>query len=293
MKVISFGEILFDVVEDENYLGGAPLNFAAHLARFGLESYVFSRVGTDELGDLAVNQIEKLGVKTSFIQRDNVHPTGTVAVTLKYGQPDYIISENVAYDYIDYNEGEMTLKEMDFDVLYFGTLAQRNSISAHTLKQLVSQNKFGQVFYDINLRKNSYTREVINNSLLLCNILKLNDDEIYVLSEMYYQKQLDQEAFLKQLTKDYQINIVIVTAGDKGCYIYESGKLSFIKGYPVHVKDTIGAGDAFSAAFVYQFMKHGDVIKAAEIANRLGSYVAGSRGAIPEYSPEIKRILEL
>lgn len=293
MKIIAFGEILFDIIEDEPHLGGAPLNFAAHLARFGWESYMYSRIGKDDLGNQAISQIEILGVKTAFIQEDEIHPTGTVPVTLRYGQPDYIISENVAYDYIEFDHDDSIWETMDFDVLYFGTLAQRNSRSATALKQLVARKTFQHIFYDINLRKNSYTKEVINTSLQLCTILKLNDDEVEVLSEMYYQMKLNQEAFLKQLTSDFKINIVIVTAGDKGCYIFHSGTLSFVKGYSVQVKDTIGAGDAFSAAFIYHYLKYHDVLKAADIANKLGSFVAGSRGAIPVYSPEIKEMLEI
>jgi fructokinase len=110
---------------------------------------------------------------------------------------------------------------------------------------------------------------------------------------MYYQIKLDQEAFLRQLTKDFKIDIVIITAGDKGCYIFHAGTFSFIKGYAVQVKDTIGAGDAFSAAFVYHYLKYHDVLKADDIANKLGSFVAGSRGAIPTYSPAIEKMLEL
>lgn len=293
MKIISFGEILFDIIEEEPHLGGAPLNFAAHLAKLGWESYMYSRIGEDTLGNQAISQIEKLGVKTRLIQKDETHATGTVPVTLRYGQPDYIISENVAYDYIEFDEHDPFWESMDFDMLYFGTLAQRNSRSATALKQLVEKKIFQHLFYDINLRKNSYTKEVINNSLQLCTILKLNDEEVEVLSQMYYQVKLDQEAFLRQLTKDFRIEIVIVTAGDKGCYIFHSGTLSFVKGYSVQVKDTIGAGDAFSAAFVYHYLKYNDVLKAVDIANKLGSFVAGSRGAIPDYSPEIKKILEL
>lgn len=293
MKIIAFGEVLFDIIEGEPHLGGAPLNFAAHLAKCGWESYMLSRIGDDDLGKQAISQIEALGVKTTFIQKDDLHPTGTVPVTLRYGQPEYIISENVAYDFIAFNESYASSDTMDFDVLYFGTLAQRNSVSADTLKQLVTKKTFQHIFYDINLRRNSYTREVINNSLQLCTILKLNDDEVEVLTGMYYQKKLDQEAFLKQLTRDFKIEIVIVTAGDKGCYIFHLGTLSFVKGYSVQVKDTIGAGDAFSAAFIYYYLKCHDVLKAADIANKLGSYVAGSRGAIPEYTSEVNEMLGL
>lgn len=293
MKILSFGEILFDIIEGEPHLGGAPLNFAAHLAKCNLESYIFSRVGADELGRKAIDQIERLGVKTVFIQEDERKHTGTVPVSFRDGQPDYVIIENVAYDFIELDADGAVLNDLDFDVLYFGTLAQRNSQSANSLKKLIVRNSFRHIFYDINLRKNSYSKEVVHNSLQLCTILKLNDEEVKVISEMFYEEQLDLEAFLEQLAKGFKIEIVIVTAGEKGCYIYQPGTLSFVKGYPVDVVDTIGAGDAFSAAFVFQYLKHQDVLKAAAVANKLGAFVAGSRGAIPEYTPEIKKMLGL
>lgn len=293
MRVLSFGEILFDIIEGEHYLGGAPLNFAAHLAQQGVESYIFSSVGTDELGKEALEKIRKIGVKTDFIQQDAQHPTGTVPVEFKKGQPDYTILSEVAYDYIDYKKSEQALAKTEFDVLYFGTLAQRNEQSAHALEQLIRQKTFKYIFYDINLRKNCFTAELIDSSLMRCTIFKLNDEEVEVLADMLYGKTLSLEAFVKQVAKDYDIKIVIVTAGAKGCFLYEDQQMSFIKGYPAKVIDTVGAGDSFSAAFVHQYFKKQDALAAADIANQLGAFVASSRGPLPEYSPEIKQVLEI
>ncbi|EMR04667.1 carbohydrate kinase family protein [Cesiribacter andamanensis] len=289
MSVLSFGEILFDIIEGEHYLGGAPLNFAAHLAQLGEESYIFSRLGQDELGKRALEQISAFGVHTDYVQLDETHPTGTVPVEVRDGQPSYTILEGVAYDYIQFRE--QSFAGTAFDVLYFGTLAQRNSVSREALAQLMEHQTFKEVFYDINLRKNSYTPQVIRQSLERCTILKLNDDEVSVLASMFYGQEMSIEAFARQLAKEYSIRLIIVTAGAKGCYLYEQEELSFVKGYPAKVVDTVGAGDSFSAAFLSFYLKTADALQAADLANQVGAFVASSRGPLPTYSAEIKKVL--
>ena len=293
MRVLSFGEILFDIIEGEHYLGGAPLNFAGHLARLGADSYILSAVGADALGAQALKQIAGLGVKTDMVQIKEAHPTGTVPVTIRNGQPDYEILENVAYDFIDYKEEEHAPIKQAFDVLYYGTLAQRSAQSRSTLRQLLQGHQYKQVFYDINLRKNCYNAEVLQESLRYCSMLKLNDDEVRELSEMFYQNDIGLEAFARRVAQEYQLQVVIITAGAKGCYVLEEQELHFVKGYPAKVVDTVGAGDSFSAAFVFHYLKTGDPVDAADKANQLGAYVASSRGPLPEYTAEIKKVLKV
>ncbi len=291
MRILSFGEILFDIIEGEYYLGGAPLNFAAHLAQMGEASYIFSRVGKDSLGQEALDKIKQIGVKSDFIQQDGRFPTGTVPVTFKNGQPDYTILPDVAYDFIDFSESEVFLNSLNFDVLYYGTLAQRHPIAKNALQELVNRKTFKHIFYDINLRKDCYTPAVIEQSLQHCTIFKLNNEEIAIVSQLLYGQEFTMEAFLSILTKDFPIDIIVITAGASGCYVYANGNLHFIKSYSTQVVDTVGAGDAFSAAFVRGYVRHHDPLKAADIANKLGAFVAGSRGPIPPYSPEIKKVL--
>lgn len=292
MKVLSFGEILFDIIEGKTYLGGAPLNFAAHLARCGAESYIFSRVGEDQLGEQAVEMIESLGIKTSLIQTDPVHSTGTVAVVLDKGQPDYTIHENAAWDFIEADPAEEILENEAFDFLYFGTLAQRQPVSRQTLQDLLMNAQADQIFYDVNLRKGYYTREILHWSVGLCTILKLNDEEVRMLSFLLFDKEMEIADFAKAVTEEYEVEIIVITAGEEGCYVFEEGELIFIKGYPAQVQDTVGAGDAFSAAFVYHYFHTQDAQQAADVANRLGAFVASSRGPIPEYTHEIRKMLE-
>jgi fructokinase len=293
MNVLAFGEILFDIIKGEHYLGGAPLNFAAHLARQGVHSSIFSRVGRDALGAQALEQLANIGVNGEFVQLDEAHPTGTVPVEVKGGQPSYIITENVAYDYINFAESIPKLLDTDFDVLYFGTLAQRSRHARESLYQLLEQKRFQHRFYDVNLRKNCYTPLIIQHSLRQCSILKLNDDEVNVLASMLYGRSLPLQDFARQLAADYHISLILITAGAQGCYVYEKEKLQQVGGYPAQVVDTVGAGDAFSAAFLNFYLWHGDALQAADVANRLGAFVASSRGPLPAYSPELEQLLML
>ncbi len=293
MKILAFGEILFDVIEGENFLGGAPLNFAAHLAKCGAESYIFSKVGQDDLGNSAVNQVKNLGVKTGFVQTDAAYPTGTVEVTLSAGQPEYTIHEDVAYDFIALNGKAAFLESIDFDVLYFGTLAQRSQQSRRALRQIVEAGKFKQVFYDVNLRQEFFSKEILESSLQLCTILKLNDEEVKVLAKLLYGQELSLISFLEKTAETFHINIIIVTAGAAGCFVYEGQQLHTVQGHAVTVADTVGAGDAFSAAFVYKLLSGESASKAAATANKLGAFVASCRGPIPVYSAEIKKELGL
>jgi fructokinase len=293
VKVLSFGEILFDLIEGQHYLGGAPFNYVAHLAKMGVDAYIFSRLGKDQLGQEARERIGQLGVKSDFLQADEQHPSGTVTVSIREGQPTYHIHENVAYDYIDYDEAHTKLAGLSFDVLYFGSLIQRNQQSADSLKKLLKQHQFRQVFYDINLRKDCYTPDIIRESLGYCSIFKLNDEEVLELGEMLYQQQMKTEDFCQRLAADYQISLIVITAGAQGCYIFENDALTFVKGYPAKVVDTVGAGDSFSAAFTAFYLRKGDARQAADVANQLGAFVASSRGPIPEYSDQIRQTLQL
>lgn len=291
MKVLAFGEVLWDIIEDKAHLGGAPLNFAAHIVQCGGEASILSRLGKDDLGNEAMRLIEKLGVGIDFIQTDENKPTGTVPVTLTNGQPDYYIVPDVAYDYLDFDEAQMNLENKHFDMLYFGTLAQRAK-SKETLMGLLSRYDFKLKFCDINLRKECYSEEIIRFSLGEANIAKLNEDEVIEIGQMLFGSALSPSSFVRELL-DYYPNLehIILTAGGNGCYVYKDGTLHHIKSEPVKVVDAIGAGDSFSAAFMYAYFKTGDAIKSAQIGNKVGGFVASSAGAIPQYSEEIGNLI--
>ncbi len=291
MKALVFGEILWDIIEGTPHLGGAPLNFAAHLRQCGLESAIISCVGNDELGNKAFSLIKDLNVDVSMVQRSEVR-TGFVPVTLKGGQPDYEITPNVAYDYIDRDKLDHQ-KIADYDLFYFGSLIQRSPASEKSLYDILDKHPFDEIFYDVNLRKDCYNQSIIENSLRYCTILKLNDEEVDVLGNMLFGEKHPIEAFCRNLINRYKnIKIIVITAGAEGSYVFQQDKLELIPTEKIEVADTVGAGDAFSAAFVTTYTLSGDPVKAAEIANRVGGFVASSRGPIPKYSEELLRDLK-
>jgi fructokinase len=293
MKVLAFGEILWDIIENEEHLGGAPFNFSAHCVKCGAEvTSIISRVGQDILGKRAYNRVIEYGVDDSLIQWDDEYPTGIVDVHLKNGQPDYFIKEHVAYDFIAYNQQlKETINTMANDVFYFGSLAQRNSVSQTTLSDILKYNSFKHVFYDVNLRKNGYSKSVLEFSLSACTILKLNVEEVSVISILFFgNNSLSMTEFCIIMVQLYTINTIVITAAEEGCYVFERviNVLHKIDGQKIQLTDAVGAGDAFSASFMCEYLKHGNVIKAATKANLIGAFVASQKGPIPEYSNEIK-----
>jgi len=289
-KVLAFGEILWDIIEGKPHLGGAPLNFAAHVKQCGLQSGIVSALGEDDFGNKALTAVEKLGIDTSFILQSE-KPTGTVTVSLRSGQPDYDIIKDVAYDYIDVHE--LDHENIDtYDVFYFGTLAQRSEQSKEALFSILNGHSFSEIFYDVNLRKECFTGSNIAASLKYCSILKVNDEEVDVLAPMLYNHEMSFLEFCETIVnQNSNVKTIIITAGGDGCYIYTNGNLSLVSSEPITVADTVGAGDSFSAGFVTSYLKTGDALKSAEIANKIGGFVASQHGAIPAYSAEILQAL--
>lgn len=292
MKFLSFGEILFDIIDGKSMLGGAPLNVAVNLARLGISSGVISRVGNDNYGKEAIEQIKNIGVDSSLIQIDEVKQTGTVEVALMYGQPHYTIHNNVAYDFIESEEAKRVLNNTKIGMFYFGTLAQRNAQSRKALYEVLGNFNFPYVYYDCNLRKGFYDAEVINESLSYCSIFKSNEEELRIVFNKLYKQDKPVETACRILTDDYDLKVIIITAGDQGCYVHSEGKLNFVAGFKIKVHDTVGAGDAFSAGFIYKFLETGDILKAAQTGNLMGSYVASSKGAILGFSEKLRRDIE-
>lgn len=292
MKVLSFGEILWDIIAGKNYLGGAPFNYAAHLAQCGAEVQMISRLGKDQLGTDAFAAAQKLGVGTNFIQWDEQKPTGTVDVFLDNGQPSYTIHPDVAYDFLDFEALKTVgLLEQTFDVFAFGTLAQRDRASRACLYAILEKMKFKHIFYDVNLRKDCYTPENVKTSLAYSTMLKLNDEEVVYISSVLFDENHSIEAFCRKVAVECKQELIIVTAGAKGCYVFYEEKLHFVESKKVTVADTVGAGDSFSAVFTYTFFHSGDPMVSARAANLVGGFVASSHGPIPNYSSEIKAVL--
>ena len=284
LDLIAFGEILWDVINGGAHIGGAPFNLAAHAVRCGLRAATVSRVGDDELGHAALAEMERLGVDGRWVAADALHPTGTVTVRLAGGQPSYTIHTDVAWDFIQLSEAALqSLASERPRVFCFGTLAQRSEMSRNTLFRLLDRFAFTEVFYDVNLRQKFWSGAAVEAGLKWATLVKVNDDEARVLGGLLFDGACEPEAFCNAVLQRYRARAVIVTLGSDGCLVCERGRVAVrVPGVKVDVVDAVGAGDAFSAAFLSAWLKGATAAEAAAAGNRRGAWVASHGGAVPE-----------
>lgn len=287
MTVLSFGEVLWDVYPDKEFIGGAPLNFASHFAKCGGKSFMLSAVGEDALGQKTIETVESLGVDTKFINK-STKQTGKCLVTLDdKGVPSYNLLCDVAYDDIKYESfgGE------HFDALYFGTLSLRSQNNLDTLCKVMNDNKFSQIFVDINIRPPFYSENTIDFALRSASIVKISDEELGIVMQALgkgFDNDLKKSAQL--LCEKYKnLEIVIITKGEKGAFAYNcKTKESFeVKAQKVKAISTVGAGDSFSAAFLSKLMSGNDIKLCLEFASKISAFVVSKHEAIPEYDKDL------
>ncbi|MDD5622165.1 MAG: carbohydrate kinase [Actinomycetota bacterium] len=293
LKIIGIGEILWDIFPGGRKLGGAPANFAYFIKNLGQNGLTASRIGNDPPGTEILDSLKDIGLDERFIQVDSKYPTGTVVVKIKAGgQPDYIISEKVAWDFLEFSDNWKKLSR-EADVICFGTLAQRSLKSRRTITNFLklSGNNVIKVF-DINLRQNFFSLKTISQSLELATILKLNQDELEVLKNFKgFPHNSDDIGFCRKLIGIYDISLICVTRGENGSLLVDKDRHYDHPGYKVIVADTVGAGDAFTAAMVIRYLQGGTLENTSIFANRLGSWVASRSGPTPELDGEIKGYL--
>jgi fructokinase len=292
--VLAFGELLWDVFPDGAHIGGAPFNLAAHAVRCGLTAQLLSRVGADDLGRRALAETRRLVVGTDAVSVDLVHPTGTVTITLDAaGQPTYTIHAPAAWDFIAADADTLALlRRQRVDAICCGTLAQRSAASRASLQHLLTAFPTTPVFFDVNLRQKFFSRELVEEGLARTTILKLNDAEVTVLAPLIFGAALGEEAFAREVQRRFPVQLVLVTRGARGCLLVErGGAATDIPGRAVTVADAVGAGDAFSAAFLAFWLRGRSPVEAAIVANELGAFVASRRGAVPEYTDAIRQQL--
>ena len=287
LDILVFGEVLWDVYEEEKILGGAPFNFAAHMVRHGSECRLISSVGDDKLGRSAVRRLDRLGVARYYVKTVEL-PTGTCTVTLKDGLPEYDLVCPAAYDGIPYPEG--VIKKAD--AFCFGTLAQRGEKSRETLFALLEGGSYREVFLDINIRQHYYSREIIEKSLEYTTILKISREEIGVLSQVgLVSPGLDEIGICRALAKRFPgLKIIAVTLDKDGALAYETESGKVTKGPEPYgeVISTVGAGDSWSAGFLSEYLRGKPLADCLSRANRVASFVIGQLGAVPEYPKELK-----
>jgi fructokinase len=284
--VLGLGEILWDVLPSGAQLGGAPTNFALHVAGLGLAAGVVTRVGADPLGEAAKQRLVGRGLVVDLVQTDPALPTGTVAVTLsEAGVPEYVIDEPAAWDRIAVSAGAVAAMETAAAVC-FGSLAQRHPASRETIRALVAATppSAWRVF-DVNLRQHYYDRRTIEASMKLANVLKVNDQELAVIGELAGVSGTIEQC-MEQLAEQFGLRLVAVTRGDGGSSLLQDGRFSDHPGYPAAVKDTVGAGDAFAAALCAGILRGMDLDETNDFANRVAAFVCESEGATPMLPPE-------
>jgi len=287
MKLLSFGEVLWDVYPDDKYIGGAPLNFAAHFVKNGGDAYMLSSVGKDDLGKETIKAISKWGVHCDYITELSTKETGKCLVTLdEHRIPSYNLLSDVAYDAIE----KPNLKEENFDVLYFGTLALRSKYNLETLKTMISENDFKEIFVDMNIRPPHYSKASIELALNHATLIKISDEELpIVLKEIGWDENEDLLDVSKKLSIAYpQLKVIIITKGDKGSFVYDVRTLKdySCEAKKVVVASTVGAGDSFSAAFLSQFLQQKTIPVCLDLATKVSAFVVSKTEAIPEYTIE-------
>ncbi len=283
-KVIGLGEVLWDMLPSGNQLGGAPANVAFHAMQLGADALVVSAIGDDELGVELANTLSSMGLQHLLQQSSS--GTGTVGVHLEDGIPMYSIKEGVAWDEIR-SSNELDELARTADAVCFGTLAQRNHVSRETIQLFLSRLSPEAIcLCDLNLRQQYYTKETIIDSLKACNVLKINDYELDVLSSLL-RLPAGEEAKLQQLAADFSLNIIALTKGSEGSLLYTADELSHFSAKTITVADTIGAGDSFSAALIMGLIQKKSLRHMHEHATRISAYVCQQHGAMPVLPKEL------
>jgi fructokinase len=284
--VVAIGEILWDVFPEERKIGGAPANFVYYASRLGGKAALISRIGMDFLGIEALAICHTTGLTTDFIQKDEIHPTGKVRVELdKKGVPVFEIEKDAAWDFLAEEEALFSLVGKS-EVVYFGTLAQRQPESRKTIRGLLGSADCLKVL-DLNLRFPHFDKEVVETSLEIADILKLNSDELKIVSRQFSLQGTESE-ILNALLQKYSLRLVALTLGSEGGRILSREQESYHPGYMVSVVDTVGAGDAFAAALIQGILADMDLDKVNGFANKVASFVCTKKGAWVDISDLIR-----
>lgn len=281
--VAAFGEVLWDLLPDGPVLGGAPFNFVYRMSRLGHDGVMISAVGRDDMGRRALDDIERLGMRTDYVQRVAALPTGTVKIEFDDGgEPQYEIVQNVAYDHITYHEKLDDLAHR-VDCVCFGTLALRNEVSRRTLTSFLDAadaDRKPLKLLDVNLRKDCYRRETVASSLARADIVKMNGEEVLAISRMFGMDPADEVAAARAVIDAWDLQHIIVTLGPHGAFCVSSDESMFYDpGHAVATVDPCGSGDAFAAAFLHELLIGHSAADGVRLGNVYGAAVAEHRGA--------------
>jgi len=290
MQVLSIGEVLWDVFPDAEFLGGAPLNFSANISRLGNPATLITAIGQDERGRRAQEGMAALGVGTEFVQVVHDVATGIALVTTDAeGQPHFRILKPAAFESVTLSiETFARAKALQPDWLYFGTLLHMEPKAEEMTRKLAQSLPEVRCFYDLNLRTGHWDLSLVQRLCAIATILKLNEFEAQTLGALTGMglETFSLEHFCNDWCTRYQIESICITLGPAGCFVYDKGSVHTVPGFPTTVEDTVGAGDAFAAAFLHGYHRRWPALQTARFANALGSIVASRAGATPAWSLE-------
>jgi fructokinase len=287
--VVGIGELLWDLFPEGARFGGAPVNFACHAAALGASVHVVTGVGNDELGRQAVEALQSHGVNPDAVAICERAPTGTVHVAVDVaGKAAFTFAPDVAWDHLQWSERFARLAAA-CDAVCFGTLGQRSAESRETIQRFVGATPAASLrVFDINLRPPFFSEEAIRESLALASVLKLNDDELPILAAMCGATGSEVEV-LAQLARQFDLQLVALTRGPRGAILMRGGEISEARGVPVAVKDTVGAGDAFTAALVLGLLRSDPLDEINHRACAVAAYVCSQAGATPPLPEALRR----
>lgn len=289
-NILIVGEVLFDEFENgHSVLGGAPFNVSWHLKGLGDEPLFVSRVGKDKLGNKILQNMEKWDLDASGVQFDLKHETGIVKVKLNDNNPTFEILYPQAYDFIDYDLIKNSIKNKSISLIYHGSLALRHEISANAIVHLKDKNPNAKVFVDINLRSPWWNRDIILKAIKRVDYLKINEDELNLILKTIY----DREVSIKDFVKDFNIEVLIITKSSRGATLVTSDEEVILSAPKIkNFKDSVGAGDAFSAVCIKGLLKDWDKELILKRAIEFSSTICKIEGAISNDKKIYKDILE-
>lgn len=286
-RIVAFGEVVWDILPNDKVLGGTPSNFVFRCNSLGERGYLLSRVGDDELGAEALEELKKLGISDRNVQLDPVFKTGTVEVHFNENdEAIYDVASDVAFDHIEFSAEALKLVRKA-DCLVFGLLPQRFGLSKNTLRELIKESPDSVHFFDLKLFEHFFSRKVVKRLLKAANVVRIKDKEIDFLAEKLEIEYSSVEDFAQSLSERYNIDLVLVTRGRAGVLALHAGEGFFFEpGYELVVKDNVGSGMAFAAGFLHYYLNGKSVQESLRFGNAVGALNTTKLGATSPFTKE-------
>lgn len=279
-KIVAFGEVVWDILPEGRLLGGTPSNLVFRCNSFGEEGHLLSRVGDDDLGHAAINELNKLKISDRNVQMDREFSTGEVRVTFdESGESCYHVKEDVAFDHIEFSAEALKLVRQT-DCLFFGLLPQRYGLSKNTIRELIKESPDSLHFFDLKLFDHFFDAKVVEQLLHAANVVRLKEKEMGLLAQKLNIEFQSVDNFLAEISNHYKVALILVTRGADGIKAYhETEGIITVPGYQIKMEDNVGSGMAFSAAFLHYYLNDKSLLESLKFGNAVGALNTTKRGA--------------